>query len=244
MTRILALWAVPRSTSTAFEWMMRQRGDFLCRHEPFGEAWYFGEDRRVPRPNATPPRPGLSFAAVWRNLREEAGKGPVFVKDFPHYIMHMADDSFLDRFIHSFLIRDPARMLPSMYDKWPDFLIEETGYAEQRILFDRLCERDGQAPPLIDADDLQNRPEATVRAYCAAVGIPFLAEALRWESGERNAVSWYDGGSWHDNLRTSTGLAPQRTNYLSVDANDHLQQAYAECLPYYEAMRQHRLRID
>ena len=50
MTPILALWAVPRSTSTAFEWMMRQRGDFECVHEPFGEAWYFGTDRRTPRP--------------------------------------------------------------------------------------------------------------------------------------------------------------------------------------------------
>lgn len=28
MHSILALWATPRSTSTAFEWMMRQRGDY------------------------------------------------------------------------------------------------------------------------------------------------------------------------------------------------------------------------
>ena len=44
MHKIVALWAVPRSTSTAFEWMMRQRGDIACLHEPFGEAWYQGED--------------------------------------------------------------------------------------------------------------------------------------------------------------------------------------------------------
>ena len=40
MHPIIAMWAVPRSTSTAFEWMMRQRGDLDCLHEPFGEAWY------------------------------------------------------------------------------------------------------------------------------------------------------------------------------------------------------------
>ena len=34
MHKIVALWAVPRSTSTAFEWMMRQRGDIDCLHEP------------------------------------------------------------------------------------------------------------------------------------------------------------------------------------------------------------------
>ena len=47
--RILALWAVPRSTSTAFEWMMRMRGDMTCFHEPFGEAWYQGEAPLWPR---------------------------------------------------------------------------------------------------------------------------------------------------------------------------------------------------
>ena len=49
MKKIVALWAVPRSTSTAFEWMMRQRGDMVCLHEPFGEAWYQGEEPRWPR---------------------------------------------------------------------------------------------------------------------------------------------------------------------------------------------------
>ncbi|MCP4301768.1 MAG: sulfotransferase family protein, partial [Gammaproteobacteria bacterium] len=48
MHKILALWATPRSTSTAFEWMMRMRGDMTCFHEPFGEAWYQGEDARWP----------------------------------------------------------------------------------------------------------------------------------------------------------------------------------------------------
>ena len=36
MEKILALWAVPRSTSTAFERMMRERGDFWVVDEPFG----------------------------------------------------------------------------------------------------------------------------------------------------------------------------------------------------------------
>ena len=49
MPKIVALWAVPRSTSTAFEWMMRQRGDMTCFHEPFGEAWYQGEAPLWPR---------------------------------------------------------------------------------------------------------------------------------------------------------------------------------------------------
>jgi hypothetical protein len=59
MNPIYVLWATPRSTSTAFEWMMRMRGDLACFHEPFGEAWYQGDDARAPRLNTDSPcKPG------------------------------------------------------------------------------------------------------------------------------------------------------------------------------------------
>ncbi len=243
MNKILALWAIPRSTSTAFEWMMRQRGDLSCHHEPFGEAWYFGADNRTYRPNTVGVKPGLSYASVWATLKQDAAENCVFIKDFPHYITHMAEPAFLDHFTHSFLIRDPIKMLPSMYDKWPDFMVKECGYAEQRALFDLLCERDGTPPPVIDASDLLDCPHATVRAYCEAVGIPYIEGALSWDSGERREVSWYDKGSWHENLKSSTGLAPQKTDYVDIAHNDRLMTAYDACRPHYEAMYEHRLKI-
>jgi len=49
MKKILALWALPRSTSTAFETMMRQRGDFLVFHEPFVPCFYYSEERKSDR---------------------------------------------------------------------------------------------------------------------------------------------------------------------------------------------------
>ncbi len=243
MHKILALWAVPRSTSTAFEWMMRQRGDFLCHHEPFGEAWYYGEDRRCPRSNDEPVRAGLNSANIWQQLQSDAKAGPVFIKEFPHYIDHMADEDFLGHFRHSFLIRNPIKVLPSMYAHWPDFHIRETGFAEQRALFDRIAESLGTAPPVIDSDDLLNHPEKTVEAYCRALGIPFLAEALSWEAGERKEVSWYDKGSWHGKLRDSTGLKQQKRDYVPIDHNDHLKQSYELCQPHYETLYAHRLTV-
>ena len=73
MNRIIALWAVPRSTSTAFEWMMRQRGDLDCLHEPFGEAWYQGEDPLWPRfRDGEKTTPGLSIESVC-DIRDRAG---------------------------------------------------------------------------------------------------------------------------------------------------------------------------
>ena len=179
MHKIVALWAVPRSTSTAFEWMMRQRGDLDCLHEPFGEAWYQGEDPLWPRfTEGAKTTPGLTLESVWDDIRARAEQGPVFLKDFPHYINHMWDPDFLSNFTHAFLIRDPAKTISSMYNKWPDFDEAEVGFPEQRALFDLPWALNGTPPPVIDSDDMLENPEGMVEAFCDSVGIPFLPEAL------------------------------------------------------------------
>ncbi len=246
MDKILVLWATPRSTSTAFEWMMRMRGDMTCFHEPFGEAWYQGEDPRWPRIKANSPRlKGLTFESVWQTLKESSQKGPVFSKDFPHYIKHLWDDDILEHLSHSFLIRDPAKVITSMAKHWPNFLLEETAFVEQRELFDRLADRRGEAPPVIDSDDLLECPEGIVETYCKAVGIPFVIQALSWEAGARDEVSWYDGGSWHANLRDSDGLKPQPRQYVDIsEASNHVKRIYDAVLPHYEYLYQHRLAAN
>lgn len=244
MTRILALWATPRSTSTPFEWMMRERGDFSCHHEPFNEAYYYGADRLSDRDADIAPKPDLSFAGVRQALRREARETRVFVKDFAYSIMHMADDGFLAQFQHTFLIRDPAKVLPSLYSRWPDFSAAEAGFAPLRELFDRIAQRDGSAPPVIASDDLLDHPAETIAAYCAGAGIAFLPDALEWDAGKRDEVSWYDGGSWHGNLRASTGIKRQKRSYVSLDHDPHLQRAYDACLPHYEALLRHKLPLE
>lgn len=245
MHKITALWAVPRSTSTAFEWMMRQRGDIACLHEPFGEAWYQGEEPLWPRLSDDAVRtPGLTLDSVWQSMRDMAAKGPVFSKDFPLYIDHMWDDEMLSYFTHSFLIRNPALTITSMYNKWPDFHEKEVGFAEQRALFERIMDKTGSPPPVIDSDDLLENPAHIVEAWCEAVGLPFIEDALRWEPGARDEVSWWDGGSFHANLRNSDGLKPQpRKSYTPIeDAPERVQQVYERVLPHYEFMRQFRIR--
>ena len=246
MHKILVLWATPRSTSTAFEWMMRMRGDMSCFHEPFGEAWYKGEDARWPRIRPDSERvPGLTFDSVWRELLRAAAEGPVFSKDFPHYIEHLWSDEFLEHFNHSFLIRDPAKVTTSMYRHWPDFVLNEVAFVEQRVLFDRLCDQLGAPPPVIDSDDLLENPQGIVEAYCRAVGIPYIEEALSWEPGDRDEVSWYDGGSWHANLRDSDGLKPQPRKYIDIsDAPQKIRDIYQTVLPHYRHLHAHRLQSN
>lgn len=245
MHKILALWAIPRSTSTAFEWMMRQRGDFNCLHEPFGEAWYQGENPMWPRfKKGDKSTPGLSLESTWADIKARANKGPVFIKDFPHYINHIWNADFLSHFTHAFLIRDPAKTISSMYDKWPDFDELEVGFPEQRALFDLLTALNGKSPSVIDSDDLLENPDAIVSAFCNSVGIPFLPKAMSWKAGkDPSAHSWWDGGSFHANLAQSTGLKPQIRGYVDIaDTPERVQRVYMRMKPHYEHLYQHRIK--
>jgi hypothetical protein len=249
---IYVLWATPRSTSTAFEWMMRMRGDMACFHEPFGEAWYQGDDARAPRLTADSPRkPGLNFDTVLSRMQAAATMRPVFSKDMPQFTDHLWQGDFLDHFEHSFLIRDPAKVLASLQRSWiklndeEGFTRNEIGFDEQRALFDLLCEKRGSAPVVIDSDDLLADPPAMVEKYCAAIGVPFIAKALSWEPGSRSEVLWYDGDDsiWHESLKNSDGLKAQPRMPADIEAlPPRLQDLYHDFLPHYRHLYAHRLR--
>ena len=204
MNPIYVLWATPRSTSTAFEWMMRMRGDMACFH-----------------------------------------------KDMPQFTDHLWQGDFLDRFEHSFLIRDPARVLASLQRSWTKlnddkgFTRNEIGFDEQRKLFDLLCDKSGSAPVVIDSDDLLTDPPAMVARYCASIGVSFIAVPLSWEPGSRSEVLWYDGDDsiWHESLKNSNGLKAQPRKHVGIDdLPPKLQALYHDFLPHYQHLYAHRLR--
>ena len=241
----LTLWATPRSTSTAFEWMMRQRGDFACVHEPFNELYYYGEDRRSRRNAGVAPRAGHNYSGVWAELAAQADESSLFLKDFAYSVEHFLDDAMLARMTHSFLVRDPYRVIQGLANHWPDCSFDEVGFDSLARLFDRIAERDGAAPPVMASDDLLADPAKTTRAYCAAVGIEFLPEALEWEPGERKEVSWYGEGAgpWHDALRQSAGIRPQQTKYPPLEDDPRLLDLYQRALPHYEHLLAHKIDI-
>lgn len=251
---LYALWATPRSTSTASEWMMRMRGDMACFHEPFGEAWYQGPEARAARP--APPgrrKQDLTFQAVIDRLQKAAETRAVFLKDMPHHCDHLWTDDFLNTFQHSFLIRDPAKVLTSLHKSYlkagrtdSGFEAHEISFEPQRQLFDLLKARTGQAPVVIDSDDLLADPPSMVEAYCSAIGVPYIESALTWDPGCRAEVLWYDNDDsiWHESLKNSDGLKAQPRKDVDVSAlPSGLQAFYPEFLEHYNALRQHRIQV-
>lgn len=245
MNRIIALWAVPRSVSTAFERMMRERGDHEVFFEPFAAHYYFSADRRSPRfDGEVEPAPEHDFDAILGSLLDAAARRPVFVKDMSPHVEPHADGAFLDRFTSTFIIRHPRLVLASMARIWPDLTLDEAAFEPLRRLFDRVSEHTGRVPPVIDGEDLKAEPERTVAAWCEAVDLPYVEDALTWEPGR--AEDWETWAPWVGTVERTSGLpvggrGTRRDPGEVVLADARLEEMAEECLPHYEHLARHRL---
>jgi hypothetical protein len=229
---IVVLWAVPRAVSTAFERMMIERGDHTVFDEPFSRHYYFGPERASSR--YTEVLPGSRPTEILEQLEAAARERPVFVKDMAYHVAAFATPEFMERFVNTFLVRDPAFALPSLAEKWPDFTDDESGYAALAHVLE-LARAAGQDPPIVDSDDLCRDAPAVVAEYCAAVDIPYVADALTWEAGMR--PEWELWPDWYEATASSTGFRPPPTTPPPKRDDPRLARAYAQCAPIYEQLR-------
>lgn len=245
MHRMIALWAVPRSVSTPFERMVRERGDHEVFFEPFAAHYYFSAERRSPRfDGEVEPAPEHDFDAILGSLLEAAARRPVFVKDMAPHVEARADGAFLDRFTSTFIIRHPRLVLASMAKIWPDLTFDEAAFGPLRRLFDRVTELHGRVPPVIDGEDLKAEPERTVSAWCEAVDLPYLEDALTWEPGR--VEEWGTWSDWVGTVERTAGLpiggqGTRRDPEEVVLTEPRLEELAGACLPHYEHLARHRL---
>ena len=111
-------------------------------------------------------------------------------------------------------------------------------------MFEIAKEITGKIPVVIDSDDLVKKPQATVQAYCNAIGIPFIEEALEWKSKPQPEINQWEGG-WHNYVLSSQGFKERtKKDYVKIEDSEHLKQAYDFCLPYYQKLYENRLKIE
>lgn len=235
MARMLALWATPRTLSTAFERMMIERGDHLVVDEPFSVPHYFGPERRSDRFSET--EPTASYASVVDELSRLADGWPVFVKDMAYHALFPLDRPFLARATNTFLVRDPALALPSLWRMWPDFTWEEAGYEALAALF-RVAGQDGP-PVVIDSEDLRRDPGGIVAAYCAAVGIAFRPGALHWTPGMQ--PQWTHWRDWYEAVAASSGFRPSSSDPPPKVDDPRLAELIERSRPLYDELAAQRL---
>ena len=233
----VALWAVPRSVSTALERVFVERGDFEVFHEPFSASYYYAPSRRSDRFAGTEPREEYEPDKVLARILGRREK-PVYFKDMASHVSGFMSSAFVSEFTNTFIIREPAPVISSIYGFWPDFTFEEAGYEQQHRLF-CLAVENGEDPAVVDASDLTANPEGTIRAYCERLGVPFMPEALSWEPGV--VQGWEMWSEWHGEAQESTGIKNQPLED-DEEVPAGLEDVYERCLPYYEELREKRLR--
>ena len=218
---------------------MVDRGDMTVLHEPFSNLRDHGETDAGARTFDSP----LALRA-W--LRDETHHMSVFLKDTPpareHFRDVLADRRFLAESRHAFLIRRPEEIAASVYALYPEIRINSIGLEMLCRLQAAVRDAGGDASVVIDSDDLVARPEATMAAYCAAVGLPFNPRALAWESGERS--EWRRSARWHTDASASSGFERRERVYPhTVENSRDLARFAAHHRPFYEQLYAQRLDV-
>jgi hypothetical protein len=235
---VFALWSAPRTRSTAFLRSMIERGDMTVLHEPFCQLRDYGEADTGTRTLDSP-----ESLLAW--LRDETHGMRVFLKDHPPaaYVREvLADRRFLAETRHAFLIRRPEEIAASNYALDPGMSITAIGLERLCEVQDAVRDAGGDASVVIDSDDLVTRPEATMAAYCAAVGLPFIRRALTWEPGERS--EWRHYARWHADASASSGFEQRERVYPhTVENSRDLARIAAHHRPFYERLYAQRLDV-
>lgn len=226
----IALWAVPRSISTAFERYFVERGDFEVLHEPFGESYYFSDDRRSDRYPEEESKPENNYEAVFSEVMKPRERR-VFLKDMAYHakgIVEGEGSEVLSEFVNTFIVRDPKYVITSLAKMWPDFTLEETGYEDMYDFF-RIATEGGQEAVVVDAMSFTEDPAGVMESYCEKVGVPFKEGSLSWEA--KKVRKWESWDGWHDEAEESTGIKPAVRK--DPDLSGELFDVYEKCLPAY-----------
>ncbi len=237
----IAMWSGPRNLSTAMMRAFGARADVIAvRDEPFYAAYLAATGK------AHPMRAEILAAQPqdWRVVAEACatdpvtGNGIVFQKHMTHHIMAGMDLDWMHALAHFFLIRAPERVVASYAAKREEVALEDIGFARQAELFERVADRTGAAPPVIEAEAVRADPERAMRRLCAALGLGFDAGMLRWTPGPKPGDGIW-GRHWYASVEASSGFAPPDPAPPPLGGD---MAALAQAArPYYEALRRHAL---
>ncbi|KAH0728419.1 hypothetical protein KY284_004284 [Solanum tuberosum] len=235
---VIHSWSAPRSLSTSLMYSFAQRNDIEVLDEPLYAN--FLRVTGVDRPYKE------ELRSEMENDGNKVVKEVIFgagVKKY-RYCKHIAKqrvpgltNELMKRGKHFILIRNPLDILPSFEKVVPPSFLE-LGLAELVSVYSELSES-GRPPPVIDAADLRENPEPTLRGLCEDLDIPFQDSMLRWEAGPKP----FDGiwaPWWYKSVHKSTGFSPAKKypTPFPTSLYDMLEQS----LPFYNMLKRHARR--
>ena len=235
----IAMWSGPRNLSTAMMRAWGSRADCQVTDEPFYGAYLASTGLDHPMRAAVL----AAQPTDWQECARFCADGveaPVHFQK--HMCQHMIGDAPLGWMAscrHAFLIRPPEAVAASFHKGWPEMTADDLGFRRQAELFDHVCGITGRVPAVLEARDLLEAPEPMLRCLCAAVGVGFDLAMRAWPKGPRASDGVW-GAHWYERVNATTGFAPYRAPG-PVPAG--LEEIVAECRPYYQRLRAHRIGV-
>lgn len=207
----IAMWSGPRNISTAMMRSFENRPDTSVIDEPFYACYLAltGADHPM-RAEVLASQPTTSGPVVAALLGPVPDGRPVFYqKHMTHHMVDGVDRGWMNRVCNAFLIRSPHDVLVSYAKVRGTPTPEEIGIPQQRVLFERVADRLGHAPPVIDGADVLTDPRRVLALLCHALGIAFRPEMLTWPAGSRPTDGVW-APAWYASVEASTGFAAPR----------------------------------
>lgn len=230
---VIHSWSAPRSLSTSLMYSFSQRDDIEVLDEPLYA--HFLRVTGAERPYRDEVL--LKMDSDGNRVVEEMIFGPGekryrFCKHIAKQRVPGLSSDLMKKGKHFILIRNPLNILPS-FDKVvpPSFL--ELGLAELVSIYSELSDL-GTVPPIIDAEDLQQDPEAVLRGLCEDLGIPFQPAMLKWEAGPK-PVDGLWAPWWYKSVHKSTCFKAVKEYPTPLPPS--LYDLLEESLPFYNMLR-------
>ena len=161
-----------------------------------------------------------------------------FQKQMTHHFLPEIEREWIVDLTNCFLIRDPREVILSYIKKNPEPELEDLGFVQQSEIFEFMRARTNSIPPIVDARDVLEHPERTLRLLCDAVGVEFDKAMLSWPPGLRDSDGIW-AKYWYDDVARSTSFQPYKSREGNVP--DRLRETYERCQDCYNRLYKHRI---
>jgi hypothetical protein len=232
------MWSGPRTVSTAMMRAWENRPDTMVVDEPLYAFYLSSTGIDHPGRDEVIASQPAAWQAVLSSLADDPlppGVTVAYAKHMTHHVLPQVDLAAFAPFRHAFLIRHPRSLLASYARVRSAPTLADLGLAQQARLFEEF------GGPVIDSSDVLAAPEAALRALCAGLGVPFSPAMLSWPAGPRPSDGVW-APYWYDSVRRSTGFTPARPG-PPADLDPALEPLLGQCLPYYERLSEHKIKI-
>jgi len=237
----IAMWSGPRNISTAMMRAWGNRVDTFVIDEPFYAYYLSATGKDHPGADEVIASGETGWQKVITQLTGPIPKGKriFFQKQMAHHLLPEVDRDWLGTVTNCFLIRDPREVIASYVKKREDPALPDLGFMQQMEIFDFVRTRTNSIPPVVDAKDVQENPERTLRLLCDAAGVDFSESMLSWPPGLRETDGVW-ASHWYGEVVKTTSFQPYRLSRAKVPAR--LREIHDRCRECYDRLYEYRLR--